>query len=59
MTEIHLKAYAINKNVTAEIFLEIIDNWPFFKYSNKTMKKQVSASVWGNSAEVWQFCHDG
>lgn len=29
MIDILLKAYAMNKNVTAELFLEIINNWPF------------------------------
>lgn len=33
--EIHLKAYAMNKNVTSELFLEIINNKPFFNIATK------------------------
>lgn len=35
MIEIHLRAYAMKKNVIAELFLEIINNGPFFNTAAK------------------------
>jgi len=59
MTEIHLRAYAMKKNVIAELFLEIVNSGPFFNTAEKNVRKQINASVWGSYADVCQFCHDG
>lgn len=57
MIDILLKTYAMNKNVTAELFLEIIDNWPFLiqqqNYGKANKFFSLGEFYWCLSALPW------